>query len=368
MKDPQHSHAGRGVVSALALAAIAAASVAAIADDKQAGLLEMARSLFPPLPKDAGTAEHPNAPERVRLGRMLFFDPRISVDGAVSCARCHLPQLYGTDGLPRSIGARSRLLDRNAPTVFYSAMHPMEHWDGRFASVEDQAEHALTGPGFGNPDNRTAEARLRAIPGYAAAFREAFPGEAEPITVKNWGAAIGAFERTLVAPARFDLYLAGKADALSEAERTGLRLFIETGCVECHTGPGVGGKGFRTFGVFSDYRTATGSPNADKGRFDVTKDPADVDKFKVPGLRDVAMTPPYFHDGSVDALPKAVRIMAKVQLDVDLGEADVAAIAAFLGSLTGPLPEGFERSPLLPAGGFTSTPPPTPADRRGGRQ
>ena len=302
MNDRNRLPPGRTPAYALAFMAFVAACVAAyraLADDDQAKLREKARSLFPPLPKDAGTAQHPITPGRERLGRMLFSDPRMSVNGAVSCSRCHLPQLYGTDGLPRSIGARNRLLDRNAPTVFYSALHSTEHWDGRFATVEDQAEHGLTGPGFGNPDVQAAEARLKAVPGYAPAFREAFPGEADPITVKYWGVAIGAFERTLMPPSRFDVYLAGKADALSDLERTGLQLFIEIGCVACHKGPGVGGSGFRKFGVFSDYRKATGSPNADNGRFDLTKAPVDIDKFKVPGLRDVAMTPPYFHDGSV---------------------------------------------------------------------
>ena len=140
----------------------------------------------------------------------------------------------------------------------------------------------------------------------------------------------------------------GKSDALSAAERKGLRTFIETGCVDCHKGPGLGGLGFRKFGVVSDYWKATGSTDIDKGRFGVTNDPADLYKFKVAGLRNVAMTPPYFHDGSVDTLPKAVRIMAKVQLDADLSDTEVGEIVTFLGSLTGSLPEGFERAARAP--------------------
>ena len=198
--------------------------------------------------------------------------------------------------------------------------------------VEEQAKVALLAPGFGNPDYPTAMARLKAIPGYAAMFQQAFPGAADPVSEDNWGKAIGAYERTLVSPSRFDDYLGGKSDALSVAERKGLRTFIDTGCVECHKGPGLGGLGFRKFGVVSEYWKATGSQDIDKGRFGVTNDPADLYKFKVAGLRNVAMTPPYFHDGSVDALPKAVRIMAKVQLDTDLSDPEVDEIVTFLGS------------------------------------
>lgn len=324
----------------------------AFADDDDADLLKTARGLFPTLPKNAAKADRPITPERVRLGRMLFFDTRLSVDGTVSCSRCHLPAFYGTDALPKSIAANNLRAPRNAPTVFYAALHASQHWDGRFVDVEDQVVHALPGPAFGNRDVSSVESRLGAIPGYLGAFREAFPGDEKPLTVKNAAMAIGAFERTLIAPSRFDKYLAGEADALSVAERKGLKLFIETGCVDCHKGPGVGGTGFRKFGVYSDYRKATGTDNPDKGRFDVTKEHSDTDKFKVPGLRDVASTPPYFHDGSVESLPSAVRIMAKIQLDADVEIADVDAIVAFLGSLTGPLPADFDRVPPLPPAGF----------------
>ncbi len=285
---------------------------------------------------------------------MLFFDPRISVDGTGSCLHCHQPALYGADGLPKSIGVQDKHLPRNAPTVFNAGLYTSQHWDGRFANVEEQAKRALLGPGFGNPDFPTAMARVKAIGGYASLFQQAFPDEAEPISEDNWGKAIGAYERTLVSPSRFDDYLGGKSDALSATERTGLRTFIDTGCVDCHKGPGIGGLGFRKFGVISDYWKATGSKDVDKGRFGVTNDPADMYKFKVAGLRNVAMTPPYFHDGMVETLPKAVRIMAKVQLDTDLSDSDVEQIVTFLGSLTGSMPVGFERAPVLPAGGFGS--------------
>ena len=210
---------------------------------KEAGdndeLLEQAKGLFKPLPKDLATAEFPVTPERVRLGRMLFFDPRISTDGTGSCVRCHQPALYGADGLPKSLALHDKRLVRNAPTVVNAGLYTSQHWDGQFANVEAQAKMALLGPGFGNPDYATAMAKVKAIPGYTAMFHQAFPGEAEPISADNWGKAIGAYERTLVSPSRFDDYLAGKTDALSAAERKGLRTFIDTGCVECHNGAGT---------------------------------------------------------------------------------------------------------------------------------
>jgi cytochrome c peroxidase len=343
-----------GVVAVVIAAGLAAGSATGRDGNDDDDLLKQARSLFKPLPKDMATAEFPVTPQRARLGRMLFFDPRISADGTGSCVRCHQPALYGADGLARSIGVHDIHVPRNAPTVFNAGLFVRQHWDGRFATVEEQATQALLGPGFGNPDYPTAMARVKAIPGYAAMFQQAFPDNADPISEGNWGKAIGAYERTLVSASRFDDYLGGKSDALSAGERKGLRTFIDTGCVECHNGTGVGGLGFRTFGVISDYWKATGSKDIDKGRFGVTNEPGDLYKFKVAGLRNVAMTPPYFHDGAVDTLPKAVRIMAKVQLDIDLGDAEVEQIVTFLGSLTGSVPEGFERAPVLPVGGFGS--------------
>jgi cytochrome c peroxidase len=350
-----------GASTAAAVATILVASAAARDRDDDADLLKDAQRQFQPLPKDMATAEFPATPERVRLGRALFFDPRISSDGTESCARCHQPALYATDGLPKSVGVHSQPVPRNAPTVLNAGLFFKQHWDGVFASVEEQAQKALLSPAFGNPDFATAMARVKAISGYAPLFQAAFPGDAEPISPDNWGKAIGAYERTLVSPSRFDDYLGGKSDALSADERKGLRTFIDTGCVDCHKGPALGGLGFRKFGVFSEYWKSTGSKVIDKGRFGVTKDSADLYKFKVAGLRNVAMTPPYFHDGSVDSLPKAVRIMAKVQLDADLADSDLSAIVTFLESLTGTLPEGFERAPVLPAGGYG---PPSPASGR----
>jgi len=349
----------------LAIGAFDTNHAAARAADVDADLLNDARSNFQPLPKDMATPEFPITPSRVELGRKLFFDPRISVDGTVSCARCHQSALYGTDGLPKSRGAHDTLNPRNAPTVLNAALQFKAHWRGDRENVEDEAKQVLIGLfSFINPDYASAMARLKAIPGYADLFRKAFPGDPDPVTPDNWAKAIGAFERTLVTPSPFDAFLAGDARALSPEERTGLRKFIDTGCIACHNGAEVGGGIFQKFGVVEDYWTATGSRQPDKGRFDVTHDPQDTYVFKVPSLRNVAMTPPYFHDGSVRSLPEAVRIMAKVQLGRALSDQDTADIVAFLGSLTGKLPQGFVDAPILPASGFDVSQTEAPQQQR----
>ena len=342
------------LVIALVVGGHAMAASPSWAADGTSSLLGDARGLFKPLPATMATAAFPTPPARVELGRLLFFDPRISVDGTVSCARCHQPALYGTDGLAKPEGAHDKVNPRNAPTVLNAALQFKAHWRGDRQNVEDQARQALVGPpSFGDPDYATAMAKIKAIPGYAGMFHQAFPGDAEPVTPDNWGKAIGAYERTLVTPSRFDAFLAGDAKALSPAERTGLRAFIDTGCTTCHNGPGIGGGMFQKFGVVEDYWKETGSTEIDKGRFDVTHDQADLYVFKVPSLRNVAMTPPYFHDGSVASLPRAVQVMAKVQLGKTLDHRQTAAIVAFLGSLTGRLPDGFAQAPILPAAGFS---------------
>ena len=313
-------------------------------------LLTDARSLFAPLPKDMATKERPITPALVELGRALFFEPRVSVDGTASCARCHQPQLYGSDALTKSHGNHDKIGGRNAPTVLNTALQVKQHWSGNREDVEDQATKALTGAGsYGNPNFDAPMARLKAIAGYQPLFKAAFPGDANPVTPANWGKAIGAYERTLVSRSRFDDFLDGNVEALSAAERAGLRTFIDTGCIACHNGVGVGGGDFRKFGVQEDYWKATGSTEIDKGRAVDTKKAEDEYLFKVPSLRNVAMTAPYFHDGSATSLDAAVRIMAKVQLGAAVNDKAVQDIVAFLGSLTGPLPANYATAPALPA-------------------
>jgi cytochrome c peroxidase len=328
---------------------------AAAKDDAE--LLKQAQEIFKPLPKVAVATDHSATTARVELGRMLFFDPRLTIDGTMSCSSCHQPALYGTDARPRSIGVRQRPHPRNAPTVLNAAPNIL-HWRGDRNSLEDQVAKALASPiTSGQPDPKAVVERLGRIPGYASFFSAAFPDEPNPISAQNIAKAIGAFERTLLTPSPFDAYLAGSTGALTPVARAGLEKFIGTGCIACHQGVGVGGSAFRKFGIVEDYWKATGSETIDKGRFDVTKDPKDLYVFRVPSLRNVAMTPPYFHDGSVPTLPEAVKVMARVQLGVTLKDADLRDIVAFLESLTGELPANFATVPALPSGSLIAAKP-----------
>src|SRR5260370_8181338 len=286
---------------------------------------------------------------RVELGRMIFFDPRFTIDANISCATCHQPALYGTDGLPRSIGVRQRPHPRNAPTILNSALS-ITHWRGDRESVEDQVIKAMTSPiTFGQPDEKAVLDRLGQIPGYAPHFKAAFPEEADPMTAQNMAKAVGAYERTLVTPSPFDAYLAGNIEALSPMARAGLAKFIDTGCVACHEGVGVGGPMYRKFGVLDDSPNPTDTHTIHKARVDVTKNPDDLYVFRVPSLRNVAMTAPYFHDGSVPPLPEAVKGLAPVQFGVAVSEADTCQTLAVLPSLTGEPRANFTTGPVLPA-------------------
>lgn len=325
------------------------------ADDGEAELLARAQAVFKPLPESAATPDRPLTPERVELGRALFFETRVSTDGKQSCAQCHQPMFYGTDSLAFSVGQKGTLLPRNVPTVFNTALQFAQHYGGNRVDVEDQAVRAFPSKlAYGHDDLAGGEALLRAIPGYRAMFEKAFPGEQDPVTAQNWGLAIGAFERTLLTPSAFDQYLKGDTSAISANAKRGLETFIGVGCAGCHSGVLLGGQMFQKFGITQNYWELTGSTEQallkgrDKGRFHETKDEADAYMFKVQQLRNVAVTPPYFHDGSVQTLPEAVRIMAKLQLGRDLNEADVSDIVAFLQTLTGDVPANFATAPVLP--------------------
>jgi cytochrome c peroxidase len=318
----------RGIIWAATLLAMTVQ-----AQEAEQPLMAKARLLFNPLPQDLATKEFPIAPARVALGRKLFFDPRLSLDGTVSCATCHRPALYGTDALAKSIGVEHRLNGRNAPTVLNAALQFKAHWIGDRANVEEQAMKSLVGhASFGNPDFAAVIRKINALPGYAADFKQAFPNDPEPVKPENWGNALGAYERTLVTPSPFDTYLKGDVKALDSQAQQGLKTFIDIGCVSCHNSVAVGGSVFQKFGIFGDYWKETGSQSVDDGRFNETKVPADKYVFKVPSLRNVTMTPPYFHDGSAPTLPQAVRIMGKVQLGKELTEQEVNDLMVFLNS------------------------------------
>jgi cytochrome c peroxidase len=314
-------------------------------------LLNQAIQIFSPLPDTMASEKNPITPEKVALGKILFYETRISVDGTVSCARCHPVALYLTDGLKKSIGNNCRLNPRNAPTLFNTAAQISAHWIGNRVNVEDQAKQALIGPpSFGMPSYEAAENKLKEIEDYAPLFEKAFPGEKDPVSVDNFAKAIGAFERTLVTPSPFDSFLKGKQAALTAPQKNGLKTFMETGCTSCHSGAYLGGQMYRKFGVTEPYWQYTRSQEVDEGRYTVTRNEEDKYVFKVPVLRNVEMTSPYFHDGSIESLHDAVFIMAKVQLARTLTAREINDIVLFLESLTGRIPDDALKVPLLPQG------------------
>ena len=312
--------------------------------------MKRAQQLFRPLPKLMDSEQNHVTPERFGLGKMLFYESRISIDGTVSCAKCHPISLYAADGLRKAIGNNCKVNPRNAPTLFNAAAQISEHWIGNRNSVEDQAKQSVIGPpSFGMVKYEDVEKRLKEYRDYVALFKEAFPSDKDSVTVDNFAKAIGAFERTLVTPSPFDAYLKGDANILTPGQTRGLKTFMDTGCIGCHSGTYVGGQMYQKFGIIEPYWKYTKSENIDEGRQVVTKVEADKYVFKVPVLRNVEKTPPYFHDGSIDKLEQAVMIMAKIQLGRDLTGLQAGEIADFLKSLTGEIPEDALKIPLLPS-------------------
>jgi cytochrome c peroxidase len=287
----------------------------------------------------------PSGPDTalVHLGRMLYFEPLLSRTGKVSCNSCHPLDRYGTTPTRFSIGVDGKPGRRNAPTVYNTAGHFRLFWDGRAATLAEQALGPLGSPTEMGMRAGTAVGALQKIPGYQSLFEHAFPGEAQPITLNHISTALAEFERGLMTPGRWDQYLEGDKRALTPSEKEGVRLFANLGCMVCHTGAYVGGTMFEKVGVFVAW------PNQkDHGRSEVTHNPADDMVFKVPSLRNVARTAPYFHDGSVASLDTAVRMMARHQLGVDLTEEEARSIVAWLGSLTGEIPRDYTAAPILP--------------------
>ncbi|MGB7575867.1 MAG: cytochrome c peroxidase [Thermodesulfobacteriota bacterium] len=335
------------VIVAVSVLSFAGISLASNGDED---LLKQANKIFGPLPQTMVSEKNPITSEKVKLGQMLFYEIRISVDGTVSCSRCHPIGLYAADGLRKSIGNNCKVNPRNAPTLFNAAGQISAHWIGNRADVEDQAKQSVIGPpSFGMPSYEAVEYSLKEIKGYKELFKGAFPADTNPVTVDNFAKAVGAFERTLVTPSPFDAFLKGDTAALSGREKRGLRTYMEAGCIMCHLGPYVGGQTYQKFGILEPYWKYTKGEPIDEGRYVVTKKEVDQYVFKVPIHRNVAKTPPYFHDGSVDKLEDAVWIMGKIQLGKDLSKSQVEEIVTFLKSLTGKIPEDALKVPLLPS-------------------
>jgi cytochrome c peroxidase len=306
--------------------------------DQKDELLEKAQGLFAILPAKAENPENPLTAEKIALGKRLYFDTALSKDGNNSCNSCHNLSTYGVDNLKTSPGDKGEFGNRNSPTVLNAAFHTTQFWDGRAKDVEEQATGPIVNPvEMAMPSPEFLVERLNKNEEYKKAFTEVFPKD--KITFENVGKAIAAFERTLITPSPFDEYLAGEASALTDKEKEGLKTFMDAGCITCHNGAQLGGNMFQKFGVHKPYLEATGSEVVDEGRFEVTGNESDKYMFKVPGLRNIEKTWPYFHDGSVESLEEAVGIMADVQLNKQLTDEEVENITAFLKSLTGEVPE-----------------------------
>ena len=321
-------------------------------------LMKSAQALFKPIPAaPPPLSGSPATPEMVELGKMLFFDPRLSASHAISCNTCHNVGLGGVDAEETSIGHQWQRGGRNAPTVFNAAYNTAQFWDGRARDLEEQAGGPMLNPiEMASPKEHVSE-QLAAIPGYVASFRAAFPGTASPVTLANAQRAIAAFEATLVTPdAPFDEFLKGNEAALTAQQKLGLRAFIGKGCVGCHSGINLGGGMYAPFGVV-EKPGAELLPPDDKGRFAVTKTATDEYVFKVPTLRNIALTAPYFHSGRSWDLRQAVAVMGSSQLGTQLSAGEIDAIVEFLASLTGTQPK--ITYPALPPG-VAATPRPQP--------
>ncbi|MBI5514278.1 MAG: c-type cytochrome [Deltaproteobacteria bacterium] len=268
---------------------------------------------------------------KVLLGRRLFHEPALSADGTVSCASCHPLDRGGADGRRRSPGVRGALGAVNTPTVLNVGTHVAWFWDGRAASLEEQVSGPVTNPVEMASTWPRVVAALRRSESYRAAFAEAYP---DGVTAANARDAIATFERTLVTPSRLDQYLLGDEGALAPDELAGLRVFLRAGCQECHNGVGVGGGSFQRMSRHGDYFAARGDASpADLGRYNVTRRDEDRRVFRVPTLRNVARTAPYFHDGHPATLDDAVRLMARHQVGREFTDAEVRAVVCFLRSL-----------------------------------
>ena len=341
-------------VAAILLAECLVASTTQAQDD----LVAKARQQFEPIPTTSPELPgNPATPAKLELGKMLYFDPRLSASHAISCSSCHNIGLGGVDQESTSIGHHWQRGGRNAPTVLNAVFNKAQFWDGRAKDLEQQAGGPMVNPvEMASPQAHVAE-QLQGIPGYVDAFKKAFPGEPDPVKLENVQKAIAVFEATLITPnAPFDQFLKGNPNALSDDEKAGLALFIDKGCSTCHNGINVGGGMYAPFGVVEKPGAEFLPPN-DKGRFMVTKTASDEYVFKVPMLRNIDLTAPYFHTGKAWDLRQAVAVMGSSQLGIQLSDGEIDKIVAFLDSLTGDQPKVIY--PILPPS-VASTPRPQP--------
>jgi len=336
----------KNLLSSVAVSVLLATAAIA-AEPVPADLRETAQEMFKPLPSTIPSVkDNKITPEKIALGKALFFDPRVSASGVFSCNSCHNLGTGGDDNLETSIGHGWQKGPRNSPTVFNAVFNVAQFWDGRAEDLKAQAKGPVqAGVEMANtPDNVTAA--LKSMPDYVDWFKAAFPDEADPVTFDNFAKAIEAFEATLITPAPFDAFLNGDEDALTTEAKQGLALFMDKGCASCHAGINVGGEGYYPFGLI-EKPGADVLPENDKGRFAVTNTADDSYVFRAAPLRNIALTAPYFHSGKVWDLKQAVAVMGTAQLGEELQDEEVDLIVAFLNSLTGKMPE--VTYPVLPA-------------------
>lgn len=348
------------ILRSVLLSAVALASPAGtlLAEPIDPALAAQCSAIFKPIPEGIPTLKgNTVTPPRIELGKMLFFDPRLSKSGAISCSSCHNLSMGGDDNRPTSVGHGGQKGSRNSPTVFNAVFNIAQFWDGRAEDLKAQAKGPIENAVEMANASGVLMTTLKSIPDYVQHFKDAFPEDTDPVTLDNVAKAIECFETTLITPdSRFDKFLKGDASALSARELSGLKLFIGKGCIACHNGVNVGGQAYFRFGVISapDEKVR---PPGDHGRFTITKLEADDYFFRAAPLRNVALTAPYFHSGQVWDLHEAVAIMGRIQLGAALTPEETDDIVGFLGTLTGKPPT--IQLPILPAETAT-TPRPEP--------
>ena len=305
-------------------------------ENKYEGLKEKAKGFFGELPLIAENPENKITELKVALGKKLYYDNRLSKDNTQSCNTCHNLDTYGVDNGAFSKGNDGEFGGRNSPTTLNAALHISQFWDGREPDVEAQSGGPVLNPvEMAMPSEAAVVERLSGIEEYKTMFAETFPESIEAITYDNMKKAIGAFERKLITPSKFDSYLAGDETAMTDAEKEGLKTYIDVGCTTCHAGNVLGGNMYQKFGLFGNYWDLTKSEKIDNGKFDLTQNEADKYIFKVPSLRNIEKTYPYFHDGSVADLSESIKIMGKTQLNKDLTDEQISSIQTFLKTLNG---------------------------------
>jgi len=311
---------------------------------------------YAPLPEVANGKE-PITGEKVALGRMLYYEARLSKSQKISCNSCHDLANYGVDNQPTSDGHKGQKGDRNSQTVYNAALHFVQFWDGRAKDVEEQAKGPVLNPvEMAMTSDKQVIAVLKSMPEYVDAFKKAFPDDKDPVTYDNMGKAIGAFERKLITPSRWDKFLKGDQTALTAEEKAGFHTMVASGCQTCHAGALLGGNMYQKIGMVKPW-----PDTSDPGRSKVTKNEADKFMFKVPSLRNIEKTGPYFHDGKIATLKEAIAKMSEYQVGKTLSDADIQSIETWMKSLTGEIPADYIKQPTLPKS-TSKTPKPSEGD------